>query len=211
MMDLERVNAYMARVSASEKQTFRPVSDKLKVGLDLGTAYIVLVVLDEENNPVACEKQAASVLRGTHTTDVCKIHPFSRRQKGGSACTDKALPIFDSLAAGKLQFPLHRMYPADPSPHVQVQLHAAGQLLQAAIRKQTRPIQRPFYVICGQHRIGGRKSLIAQYMDFSLGIARTNSARCMITRISKSNDCVVYYRAPPFCRKIAEFFPLFLF
>ena len=63
MMDLERVNAYMARVSASEKQTFRPVSDKLKVGLDLGTAYIVLVVLDEENNPVACEKQAASVLR----------------------------------------------------------------------------------------------------------------------------------------------------
>ena len=155
--------------------------------------------------------QAASVLRGTHTTDVCKIHPFSRRQKGGSACTDKALPIFDSLAAGKLQFPLHRMYPADPSPHVQVQLHAAGQLLQAAIRKQTRPIQRPFYVICGQHRIGGRKSLIAQYMDFSLGIARTNSARCMITRISKSNDCVVYHRAPPFCRKIAEFFPLFLF
>lgn len=63
MMDLERVNAYMERVKASETQTFKPVSDKLKVGLDLGTAYIVLVVLDEENNPVACEKQAASVLK----------------------------------------------------------------------------------------------------------------------------------------------------
>ncbi len=38
MMDLERVNAYMERVKASETQTFEPVSDKLKVGLDLGTA-----------------------------------------------------------------------------------------------------------------------------------------------------------------------------
>lgn len=33
------------------------------MSVDLGTAYIVLVVLDEENNPVACEKQAAQVLR----------------------------------------------------------------------------------------------------------------------------------------------------
>lgn len=63
MMDLERVNAYLKRVEESETTTFTPVSDKLKVGVDLGTAYIVLVVLDEENNPIACEKQAASVLR----------------------------------------------------------------------------------------------------------------------------------------------------
>jgi len=63
MMDLERVNAYMDRVEASETKTFQPVGNRLKVGLDLGTAYIVLVVLDEENNPIACEKQAASVLK----------------------------------------------------------------------------------------------------------------------------------------------------
>ena len=63
MMDLERVNAYMERVVQSETETFKPVSDKLKVGLDLGTAYIVLGVLDEEDNPIACEKQAASVLK----------------------------------------------------------------------------------------------------------------------------------------------------
>ncbi len=62
-MDLERVNAYMALVEKSETQTQTPVGSKLKVGVDLGTAYIVIVVLDEENNPVACEKQAASVLR----------------------------------------------------------------------------------------------------------------------------------------------------
>lgn len=63
MMDLSRVNAYMERVARSERETFRPVGTKLKVGLDLGTAYIVLVALDEEDNPVACEKQAAGVLR----------------------------------------------------------------------------------------------------------------------------------------------------
>lgn len=62
-IDLERINAYMDRVEQSETTTFKPVGSKLKVGLDLGTAYIVLVVLDEEDNPVACEKQAASVLR----------------------------------------------------------------------------------------------------------------------------------------------------
>lgn len=63
MMDLERVNAYMELVRKSESTTFRPVSSRLKVGVDLGTAYIALVVLDEEDHPVACEKQAAEVLR----------------------------------------------------------------------------------------------------------------------------------------------------
>ena len=63
MMDLDRVNAYLARVEESETKTFQPVGSRLKVGVDLGTAYIVLVVLDEEDNPVACEKQAAQVLR----------------------------------------------------------------------------------------------------------------------------------------------------
>ncbi len=63
MMDLDRVNDYLSRVEASEKTTFQPVSEKLKVGVDLGTAYIVLVVLDEEDNPIACEKRAADVLR----------------------------------------------------------------------------------------------------------------------------------------------------
>ena len=62
-MDIQRVETYMKRVAESETKTFTPVGDKLKVGLDLGTAYIVMVVLDEENNPIACEKQAADVLR----------------------------------------------------------------------------------------------------------------------------------------------------
>ena len=63
MIEMERVESYMAMVEKSEKTTFKPKGNKLKVGLDLGTAYIVIVVLDEDNNPVACEKQAADVLR----------------------------------------------------------------------------------------------------------------------------------------------------
>lgn len=62
-MDFDRVNKYISKVAASEFETFKPVREKMKVGVDLGTAYIVLVVLDEEDNPVACEKQPAGVLR----------------------------------------------------------------------------------------------------------------------------------------------------
>lgn len=63
MPNLKEVEAYLAKVEESEKTTFSHKGKKLKTGLDLGTAYIVLVVLDEDNNPIACEKQAASVLR----------------------------------------------------------------------------------------------------------------------------------------------------
>lgn len=62
MLDLNRIDTYMDRVSQSQEKVF-PAQGKLKTGLDLGTAYIVLVVLDENNRPVACEKKAASVLR----------------------------------------------------------------------------------------------------------------------------------------------------
>ena len=54
MMDLQRVNEYMSRVEESEKRVL-PHAKRLKTGLDLGTAFIVLVVLDQENQPVACE------------------------------------------------------------------------------------------------------------------------------------------------------------
>jgi ethanolamine utilization protein EutJ len=62
-MDMERIETFMKQVEDSEHEVFPPCGKKLKVGVDLGTAYIVVVVLDEENHPVACEKQAASVLR----------------------------------------------------------------------------------------------------------------------------------------------------
>lgn len=63
MLDLDRVNKYMERVARSERETFSPVVPGLKTGVDLGTAYIVIVVLDGGDNPLACEKRAAGVLR----------------------------------------------------------------------------------------------------------------------------------------------------
>lgn len=65
MLDLERIERHVCGVERSITHTPEgPIDPKqLKVGLDLGTAYIVIVVLDQDNEPVACEKQAAQVLR----------------------------------------------------------------------------------------------------------------------------------------------------
>lgn len=56
--------------------------EKLKAGLDLGTAYIVIVVLDENDNPVACEKEAAGVLRDGVVVDYQGALSVVRRLKG---------------------------------------------------------------------------------------------------------------------------------
>ena len=75
MMDLDRVNAYLARVEESETKTFRPVGQKLKTGVDLGTAYIVLVVLDEENTCCLTGiEQVFEKVTGIHT--VKPANPF---------------------------------------------------------------------------------------------------------------------------------------
>ena len=79
-MDIQQVENFMKMVSRSEKETF-PHKGKLKTGLDLGTAYIVLVVLDEENRPVACEKQAAGVLRDGVVVDYTGALDIVRKLK----------------------------------------------------------------------------------------------------------------------------------
>lgn len=60
---MKNVDEYMQKIWSSIDTTFIPISDKLKVGVDLGTAYIVIVVLDELDNPVATQMQKADVLR----------------------------------------------------------------------------------------------------------------------------------------------------
>ena len=62
--DLERIDTYLEKVERSERETGIPKTTGLKWVLISGTAYIVLVVLDDQNNPVACEKQAAQVPAG---------------------------------------------------------------------------------------------------------------------------------------------------
>lgn len=62
-MGKDQVDTYLEKVQTSFIETFLPASRKLKVGVDLGTAYIVIVVLDEENHPVASARKRADVLR----------------------------------------------------------------------------------------------------------------------------------------------------
>lgn len=57
------VEAQIEKVEKSLKETFYQKGDKLKVGVDLGTAYIGIVVLNEQDEPVASELQEAHVLR----------------------------------------------------------------------------------------------------------------------------------------------------
>ena len=62
-MDLAYANGLTARTNAVVGRPVKSADEKLKCGLDLGTAYIVLVALDGGDNPVACEMQFASVIR----------------------------------------------------------------------------------------------------------------------------------------------------
>lgn len=64
MDNLRRVNEYIGnamKTRGNPRETPRDAS--LKVGVDLGTASIVLVVLDEGNNPVTWNMEEASVVR----------------------------------------------------------------------------------------------------------------------------------------------------
>lgn len=80
-MDLSAVNAYMERIELSEHQVLCSTKGKLKVGVDLGTAYIVLVVLDENNNPIATEKKFARVLRDGVVVDFVGAQRIVRELK----------------------------------------------------------------------------------------------------------------------------------
>jgi len=62
-MDLVFANDLSSKVNAVIGNPVRCTTQRLKCGVDLGTACIVLVVLDEFDNPVACEMQFASVIR----------------------------------------------------------------------------------------------------------------------------------------------------
>lgn len=63
-MDFVAVNAKVEALEACLTRTGKVTPDeKLYVGVDLGTAYIVLVVLNSKKEPVACAMQFAQVIR----------------------------------------------------------------------------------------------------------------------------------------------------
>lgn len=63
-MNLAKVNEYTGKFNnLIQSKTCNTYKGKLKVGVDLGTANIVLVVLDQEGNPVAGALREAKVVK----------------------------------------------------------------------------------------------------------------------------------------------------
>ena len=79
-MDWKDVNRYLKEVDQSRFQ-IRNNSGPLKTGLDLGTACIVIAVLDESNRPVACEMKQAHVLKDGVVVDYIKALETVRELK----------------------------------------------------------------------------------------------------------------------------------
>ncbi|MCL2163219.1 MAG: ethanolamine utilization protein EutJ [Oscillospiraceae bacterium] len=81
-MDLAFANELSTRVNAVIGRPTRSASQRLKCGVDLGTAYIVLMVLDENDEPIACEMQFASVIKDGLVVDYFKTLDIVKRLKG---------------------------------------------------------------------------------------------------------------------------------
>ncbi len=79
-MNLEQANRLIEKASSAITETF-PSKGQYRVGVDLGTAYIVLVVIDENDNPVAVELEFAQVLKDGLVVDYMGACDIVRRLK----------------------------------------------------------------------------------------------------------------------------------
>ncbi|WP_300367683.1 ethanolamine utilization protein EutJ [Brachyspira sp.] len=78
----EHINALIDETTECiEKVSDFNINDKLYVGVDLGTAYIVLVVIDSRGKPVAAELQYAEVVRDGLVVDYSKACSIVRELK----------------------------------------------------------------------------------------------------------------------------------
>lgn len=75
-----KINDYLKSVERSRFTVF-DTDQPLKVGVDLGTAYIVITVLDCENRPVACALEKAHVLKDGVVVDYIKALDVVRMLK----------------------------------------------------------------------------------------------------------------------------------
>lgn len=79
----EHVNSLIDETTECiEKVNDFNINDKLYVGVDLGTAYIVLVVVDSSGKPIATELQYAEVVRDGLVVDYSKACSIVRELKG---------------------------------------------------------------------------------------------------------------------------------
>ncbi|SCZ04450.1 ethanolamine utilization protein EutJ [Alkaliphilus peptidifermentans] len=81
-MDFTKVDHIVSQVEKSINETF-PFDSKgdLLVGVDLGTAYIVVVVLDQSSNPIACEMEFAQVVKDGLVVDYIGATRIVRKLK----------------------------------------------------------------------------------------------------------------------------------
>jgi ethanolamine utilization protein EutJ len=82
MVDLQRTNERLEELLScvDHPKAVKP-GQKLYCGLDLGTAFIVLVVLDEDGNPVDCKYQFASVVKDGMVVDYVGACDVARHLK----------------------------------------------------------------------------------------------------------------------------------
>jgi ethanolamine utilization protein EutJ len=81
-MNFNEVNKLIKEVEESMKKiTSFNKDEELLVGVDLGTAYIVLVVLDQKKKPIACEMEFAQVIRDGLVVDYMGALTIVKRLK----------------------------------------------------------------------------------------------------------------------------------
>lgn len=81
-METDKINKLVAEVAATQGKPRRPRNAAgLQVGLDLGTCYIVLIVLDASGRPLACRLEAATAVRDGLVVDYADAVETTRRLK----------------------------------------------------------------------------------------------------------------------------------
>ena len=82
MKDFKEVDKFIKAVEDTIKKPRKvKKGEKLFVGVDLGTAYIVIVVLDRNKKPVACEMEFAQVVRDGLVVDFIGATNIVRKLK----------------------------------------------------------------------------------------------------------------------------------
>ncbi|HOE56384.1 MAG TPA: ethanolamine utilization protein EutJ [Bacillota bacterium] len=83
MIDFTNANKYIKQVEDTMMKYNIRLEDNndLIAGIDLGTAYVVLVVLDRKMNPVACEMEFAQVIKDGLVVDFAGARAIVKRLK----------------------------------------------------------------------------------------------------------------------------------
>ncbi len=81
LINLEKVNVVISNFEKAIDKPLKVKGKKLYTGIDLGTAYIVLAVFDEDRNPVAGAYQFAEVVRDGMVVDYVGACDIVRKLK----------------------------------------------------------------------------------------------------------------------------------